>query len=992
MATEIRVLGELEVRLDGCRLDTGHARQQCVLAALLVDANRAVAVDALLDRVWGERPPQRAPASLHSYLSRLRGALAGTGVVIVRRTAGYVLTADPHLIDLHRFRRLVAEARAADDDQLALDALEQALGLWRGEPFTRLEGDWLQVVRAGAEIERHSAELDRADLLLRRGRHAELVADLSKAAAAYPLDERLTAQLMLALYRDGRQADALRCFEGTRRRLASELGADPAAALRRLHHRILTADPTLQTPGGEVVVSPPCVPMQLPAAVPAFVGRDQELAWLDGHGTGPVVICGMAGVGKSSLAVHWAHRVRDRFPDGQLHIDMRGYAEGPPRSAAEALAGFLSALGVPGSDVPSTVDARAARFRSELAGRRVLMVVDNAREPDQIRPLLPGTPACLALVTSRDAMAGLVARDGARRLDLYLPAQREAVTLLRKLVGARVDAEPGAACTLADRCGRLPLALRVAAELATSRPGEPLSALTDELTLATLDAGGDDEANVAAVFSWSYRHLPPDAARVFRRLGLHPGDDLDQGSVAALDGTTDDDARRRLNLLARANLIQPVAPGRYRMHDLLRAYAQALVAEDPPDDRRAARTRILDHYLAVASKAAPAERDNLIRACAFAADHGWEQHAVGIAAALEDRLQIDGDYVTALAVHGHARRAARRVGDVRAQIRAATALAEAHLNTGQWADLERRAREAHTLARRIGDRGEQAEALLGLSTSAALSGRFPAAFRFLDRALGLLSQDEDQAKLTGALLQSGYLNGHQGRPGRAVEQFERARRTAAPHDAGDALLGLGWALTQQGDLDTAATHLTQALNLFRKAGGRRGEADALIGLGDLDRRQGRLQDAHARLAEATELSRRIGNHGSEFRARTALGATYRAQGRLTEAADSVRAALDMAQRTRDDLGVALASIELGRILTDQDHPEPAAALQRHALAYFRRLGNCPEEADAATGLGDALHALGDLNGAQAAWTDSLAAAIQTENRHAEAAARERKPH
>lgn len=186
MATEIRVLGELEVRLDGCRLDTGHARQQCVLAALLVDANRAVAVDALLDRVWGERPPQRAPASLHSYLSRLRGALAGTGVVIVRRTAGYVLTADPHLIDLHRFRRLVAEARAADDDQLALDALEQALGLWRGEPFTRLEGDWLQVVRAGAEIERHSAELDRADLLLRRGRHAELVADLSKAALRTP--------------------------------------------------------------------------------------------------------------------------------------------------------------------------------------------------------------------------------------------------------------------------------------------------------------------------------------------------------------------------------------------------------------------------------------------------------------------------------------------------------------------------------------------------------------------------------------------------------------------------------------------------------------------------------------------------------------------------------------------------------------------------------------------------------------------------------------
>ncbi|MFI5895681.1 BTAD domain-containing putative transcriptional regulator [Actinoplanes sp. NPDC051513] len=508
MATEIRVLGELEVRPDTRCLDLGHARQQCVLAALLMDADHAVAVDSLLNRVWGEHPPQRATASLHSYLSRLRGVLAGSGVAIVRRTAGYAIVAEPLVIDLHRFRLLVAEARDADDDRDALDALDQALGLWRGVPFARLEGDWLEAIRAGLEIERHGAELDRADLLLRRGRHAEVAVDLAATATSYPFDERLAAQLMLALYRGGRQVDALRCFDDIRRRLADELGVDPGATLRRLHHRILTADPTIEAPG-RAATSPPRVPMQLPADVAVFVGREEELAWLDGISAGPVVISGMAGVGKTSLAVHWAHRVRDRFPDGQLHIDMQGYAAGSPRSAAEALAGFLSALGVPGPDLPSAVDARAARFRSELAGRRILVVVDNACDPDQVRPLLPGTPACLAVVTSRDALAGLVARDGARRLDLPLPTRPQAVTLLRQLIGMRVNAEPAAADRLADRCGRLPLALRVAAELATSRPGEPLSALADELSLATLDGGGDDEANVAAVF---FLVLPPPPA------------------------------------------------------------------------------------------------------------------------------------------------------------------------------------------------------------------------------------------------------------------------------------------------------------------------------------------------------------------------------------------------------------------------------------------------------------------------------------------------
>ncbi|MGH8921280.1 MAG: NB-ARC domain-containing protein, partial [Actinomycetes bacterium] len=390
------------------------------------------------------------------------------------------------------------------------------------------------------------------------------------------------------------------------------------------------------------------------------------------------------GVGKTALALRWAHRVRGDFPDGQLYVNLRGYDPGQPLSADDVLAGFLRALGLAGHDIPLEVDERAAAYRSLLDGRRMLVVLDNAATVEQIRPLLPGTPSAMVVVTSRDSLAGLVARDGARRLGLDLLPPEDAVSLLRVLIGARVEVEPDAAMTLANQCARLPLALRVAAELAVARPTTSLAVLVAELVdeqlrLHLLDAGGDPRTAVRGVFSWSYQHLPADAARAFRLLGLHPGPDLDLYAAAALTDTTPGQAQHLLGLLARAHLVHTASAGRYGMHDLLRAYATHLATdEDSGHERRAVLTRLFDYYLAIVVAAmdtlVPAERHlrpripdpappgpvvaDLITArawldaerailaaiCAHTARYGWPGHTTRLATTLFRYFEISVHY------------------------------------------------------------------------------------------------------------------------------------------------------------------------------------------------------------------------------------------------------------------------------------------------------------------------------------------------------------
>ncbi len=720
------------------------------------------------------------------------------------------------------------------------------------------------------------------------------------------------------------------------------------------------------------------VPRQLPAAVGHFVGREAELKALNGlldqacHG-GAVVISaieGTAGVGKTALAVHWAHQVAERFPDGQLYVNLRGYDPDQPMPAAEALAGFLRALGVARPDIPVEVAERAAWYRSLLAGRRMLVVADNAGSVEQVRSLLPGTPGCVAVVTSRDSLAGLVARDGAQRLDLDLLPSGEAVGLLRALIGGRVDADLGAAAALAGQCSRLPLALRVAAELAVARPSALLADLVGYLAdqqqrLDLLDAGGDPRTAVRAVFSWSYRSLDARAARAFRLLGLHPGPDLDRYAAAALTGSTLEQAGHVLDELARAHLIQAARGGRYAMHDLLRAYAPELAADQ---ERRAALTRLFDHYLHTAAAAmdtlfpaerhrrprvprsatpAPpvgdpaaarawldAERAILVASAAYAAAHGWSAHATHLAATLFRYLE-GGHDLDAVTIHSHARYAAAQAGDRIAEATALNDLGLADFRQGRCEQAASLLQQAVALSREAGDQTGEARALGNLSLVDFQRGRSQEATGCLRQALAIFHETGDRTS--------------------------EAR----------ALGSLGLADLRQGRCQQATSHFHQALALFRGVGDRTGEAHALSGLGLVSSQQSRFREASKRLQQALTLFRETGDRSGEAYALSNLGDVHRRQGRSQPATRHHEQALTLFREIRNQAGEAKALNGLGEVLLGTGHPEQARTQHTSALALARRIADQHQQARAHHGLAHVYQATGDPGPARQHWHEAL---------------------
>ncbi|HEX6346569.1 AfsR/SARP family transcriptional regulator, partial [Umezawaea sp.] len=604
---EVGVLGGLEVRVGGVPVAVGHARQRAVLAVLADEVGRVVPVDRLIDRVWGGRPPARVRSVLRTYVSNLRRV----GATITWRDNGYLLAADPEGVDLHRFRRLLAEARASDDPGRALVVVERALALWRGEPLAELDTPWARSSREHLYRERGAAVADRVDWALGCGRHGDLVPELTTRAAEDPLDERLAGQVVLALYRSGRQAEALEHYGRTRRVLAEELGADPGPALRELHQRVLTADPGLLLPAAG-----PVVPRQLPAPPASFVGREAELERLDavveaaGRSATVVIpaLAGEGGVGKTWLALHWAHRHVERFPDGQLFVDLRGFSpEGEPLDPAVVLWGFLHALDVPPARVPAALDARVALYRSAVAGRRMLVVLDNAATVEQVVPLLPGSASCTVLVTGRRRLSSLVDRHGAEHVQLDVLSRREARALLVERLGAeRVAAEPDATDELIGLCGHHPLALAITTRHAVTRPSVALAELVAELRDLGLDVLDDDDpmASVPAVLSWSLRHLTAQQRTAFALLGVAPGPDIDLPAAASLTGVPPALARKVLRALEDHSLLDRHPHGRCAMHDLTRAYAAATARDDLDEPvRRAALDRVVDFYLHTAHAA-----------------------------------------------------------------------------------------------------------------------------------------------------------------------------------------------------------------------------------------------------------------------------------------------------------------------------------------------------------------------------------------------------
>ena len=778
-----------------------------------------------------------------------------------------------------------------------------------------------------------------------------------------------------------------------------------------------------QPPRSEV--PPRVVPAQLPADVDVFTGRVAELAELDrlltaapsqqvdamrdapGGGSTSVVISavsGTAGVGKTALALRWAHRVRGGFPDGQLYVNLRGYDPDQPLSPGYALAGFLRALGVPGAEIPPELDERASLYRSLLDGRRVLIVLDNAATVEQVRPLLPGTPSALVVVTSRESLGGLVARHGARRLDLDLLPPEDAVALLEALIGERAEAEPDATATLVEQCVRLPLALRVAAELATTRPTTPLTQLVAELEdeqrrLELLDPGGDPRTAVRAVFSWSYQHLPAEAARAFRLLGLHPGPDLDPYAAAALTHASVEQAQHLLDVFARAHLIGSTAPGRYGMHDLLRAYATDLAdIEDSEEERWAALTRLFDHYLATAAAAMDtlhpaeqsyrprirppatpippvvnppaarawldAERDTLTTVCAHTAAHGWAEHTTRLASTLFRYLEFGGHYPGAVAIYTHALRAARNIGDQAAEAYALTNLGFVSWRQGYYPQAAKQHQQALTLFREIGHRAGEADVLDSLGRVYRRQGRYQQTAEHHQQALTLFREIGHRAGEACALDRLGLVYRLQGCYPQAAEHHQQALALFREigHQAGeaDALNSLGIVHARQGHYQQAAEHHQQALALYRELGHRPGETHVLDNLGHLYLRQGHYPQAAKHYQQALALCREIGHRFGEAGALNGVGETHQATGRHEQAHAHHNTALTLATKIGERYEQARAHNGLAHTHHASGEPEQARHHWRQALALYIDLG-VPEADDVHAHLTALDQATGDDN-------------------------------
>jgi DNA-binding SARP family transcriptional activator/tetratricopeptide (TPR) repeat protein len=919
---EFGLLGPLVVRSDGSEVPVRRGHPRALLAVLLLEANHIVSAEAITEALWAPAPPVSAAVAVRSYIRELRQALGQAGRHrIGTRPRGYLISVAEGELDVARFERLLASARTAARDgrwSEAAGRAGEALSCWRGEPLADIESDLLasREVPRLAELRLQAMET-RIDAQLRLAGHGEVVAELQRLSAAHPLREHVHALLMLALYRCGRQAEALAAYQQVRAVLVEELGAEPGSELRALHQQILAADPALAAPAtrteaagarpGAAAGPAPAVPRQLPATTGCFTGRAGELAALTrmlgraGSGAaGTLVISaigGTAGVGKTALAIHWAHQVAQRYPDGQLYVNLRGFdAVGTPAAPTEAIRGFLDALGVPPERVPASLDAQAGLYRSLLAGKQLLIVADNARDEQQVRPLLPASPGCLVVVTSRRLVAGLAAADGARLFTLEVPAAAQARQMLTaRLDSARSAAEPDAVTHIANLCGCLPLALAIAAARAAARPALPLAALAAELRDAAsridaLDAG-DPVASVRAVFSWSYQQLSPAAALMFRMLAEHPGPDISLAAAASLTGLPSARAREALTELAGSHLITEHLHGRFAFHDLLRLYAaQILDAQESTATRRAAGQRMLDHYLHTARAAAAAitptrnlldlepaargvaaedftdagqavawlkaEHQVLMQAIAYAASHDFDAEAWQLPWALTDFLHRGGN----------------------------------------WSDFALSQRTALAAAQRLGDVVAQAYA-----------------HRYIGRACFQL-QDFDGAldHLTRAL--------------------ELRRELGQAADEGSARLDLSLVYEQRGENDRALRSARRALSLYRSAGHRIGEAHALDSVGWYLAVQRDYPGALRHCRQSLELCQELGYKNAEGHAWHSLGFIH---------------------------------LQLGQ-------PAQAISCHEQAIDIYRQLMDRYYESKALTGLGNARLDTGNLAGARQAWHDALA--------------------
>ncbi|MDQ0579460.1 AfsR/SARP family transcriptional regulator [Streptomyces rishiriensis] len=949
------VLGAVRVFRGDVELELGGPQEHAFLALLLVGAGRPVAVGEIVDVLWGAAPPRSAVNVVRRHVGSLRRLLEpglaarAEGRWLLRDAGGYRLVTDGHSSDLPRFRGLCEEGRriAHRSPARALELLTEALSLWRGPLAAGVPAQARAHPAFGAvERERTAAVRQAVDAALRAGRPDAVLPELRQAVARDPLDEPLQAGLLLALAAAGHRAQALAAYDSVRARLAEELGIDPGAELRDARDAVLhgvreaatgssarpagvcegpapdgpaaPAPPSAPTPSSSPSRPPTSLPLpaQLPHGTTMFTGRDAELdeafalSGADGSRPGAVVISairGMAGVGKTALAVHWAHRVADRFPDGQLYVNLRGFdPSGAVLDPGEAVRGFLAALGVPPERIPRGIDAQAALYRSVLAGRRVLVVLDNARDTEQVLPLLPGTAGCLTIVTSRDELPGLVAAHGAHSLVLRpFDAVQARAFLVRRLGAARVAAEPRAADEITELCAGLPLALACVAARAAGHPHFPLAAVAAELREAhgSLDAfaRSDASVDVGTVFSWSSRAVSAEAARLFRLLALHPGPHFSLPAAAALAGLPVRRTRLLLAELTGLHLLGEPAPGRYAFHDLLRAHAGELVHERHTSaDRSAALDRLYHHYLHTAHAADRLLAPNADPLPPPPAPEGVHPEPL----ADDDRALawLSAEHAVLLAVVEAAAASGEPVQE-RLSCQLAWSLEPFFDRRGHWHDGFTVQRTALDAARRLAEPALEARGLRGLARVEGRLGLHSRSVPRLERALELFTELGDDA---------GRAHTHR---------------------------SLGWECDQRGDLPGALRHNRFALGLFRTLGDRAAQASVLNSVGWYHALLGEYRQALTHCFEALTMLQQLGDRYGQAATWDSIAYAHHHLGRHPHALLGYRNALALLR----DLGVPYIEADiLVRVgdthLATGDH-EGARTAWRQALVLLRGLNH-----------------------------------------------------
>lgn len=990
---DIRVLGPLEVSAGAERVALHSTRAQKLLALLAANADSVVPFERIVAVLWDD-PPASARQQVHNVVGALRRSLGATDARLLLEThsAGYRLSVPLDAVDVFRFRSLVQRAESAEAEHLhaeAAELLQQALAEWRGPAFSGLSSRHFENSATLWDEQRLSAVERLAELQLRQDGRATQVSDLINLVAEYPFRESLRAVLMKVLHRNGRKADALAVFEEGRRILVDDLGLDPGVQLQAAHQLILAdgptdrpdaAGPVAREPGHRAPEADAYEPRSfLPRDIVEFTGREAELRQLMEHATRTgrtaLVISGingMGGVGKTTLAVHLAHRLAAGYPDGQYFVDLRGFTSGArPLRPAQALDLLLRGSGLPPELIPRGLAECSALWRSRLAGRRVLLLLDNALDVRQIRPLLPGTPGSLVLISSRHRMTSL---EGAVPLALDVMPHPEALSLFRQIVGAeRTAAEPEETDSAITLCGHLPLAIQIAAARLRDRPGWSVADLVVQLgeqhSRSRFLAVGD--RNVVDVLAWSYRHLTKPQQRMFRLLSLHPGADFDVRSAAAVAGMSLDEAAMCLVGLFEANLLQQHTSDRYHFHDLVRDCSHYLLDRHADDAERAeATSRVLDHYLHSAHTWCAALGPRPVSAgLPTGPEPGTVERPATAAAAV--RL-LETEHAALVA----AVRLAAGAGSHTRVWRMVCCLMPYFAHLSYSGETEELLRYGLRAARAEGDAAGESATLMGLGRAKRVQGRNAEARDLMSRAIELSERHGNRAVEILQRTGLGALYADDNLFEEARDCFVRAMDLAYETDDHRAQANLtnnlGVISRELGDLDGALRYFRRTLVLDEEVNAARSQVFTLCNVGQIMYLRGSAGEAAEQLREALDRSRALTDRQGEGHALAALCTVSRKLGDISAAFAYGREALEVARETElyDLEGDVLNAI--GDAYLSLGHLDTAERLFGQARRLAETYGSARYLARADEGQAHILSARGDLTAARDLWRRALA--------------------